>query len=126
MSEAMDVDVAPVAPETRGDVVEGGEEIPASQGGAPQRKKRFEIKKWTAVAFWAWDQKNETCAICRNFLMDGCIECASKSSEEMRCPRATGICNHSFHLHCISQWIKTRNSCPLDNKTWEMKEVNEL
>lgn len=118
MSEPMDIDITAEQKEQLGERKEASSN--------PQRKKRFEIKKWTAVAFWAWDQKNETCAICRNFLMDGCIECHTKSSEEMRCPRATGICNHSFHLHCISHWIKTRNSCPLDNKTWEMKEVNEI
>lgn len=91
------------------------------------KKKRFEIKKWTAVAFWSWDQTNETCAICRNHLMEPCIECQGKleagSTEHVHCPRAVGQCNHSFHLHCISTWISTRNSCPLDSAEWKLKEV---
>ena len=93
------------------------------------KKKRFEIKKWTAVAFWSWDQSNETCAICRNHLMELCIECQNKAdasvngSEDIKCPRAVGRCNHSFHLHCISTWIKNRNSCPLDSTEWAMKEI---
>jgi len=49
---------------------------------APQ--KRFEIKKWNAVALWAWgiiifhfinsliDIHVDNCAICRNHIMDPC------------------------------------------------------
>ncbi|GME96787.1 hypothetical protein B5S32_g1427 [[Candida] boidinii] len=104
-------------------------DVPADAEGSskPQQskpaKKRFEIKKWTAVAFWSWDRTNETCAICRNHLMEPCIDCAGKDSRN-KCPRATGVCNHSFHLHCISQWIKSRNVCPLDNSEWEVKTVD--
>lgn len=92
------------------------------------KKKRFEIKRWTAVAFWSWDQTNETCAICRNHLMEPCIECQGKNEDHgvgthIECPRAIGRCNHSFHLHCISTWIQTRNSCPLDSAEWSLKEV---
>ena len=28
-------------------------------------KKRFEVKKWNAVALWAWDIVVDNCAICR-------------------------------------------------------------
>lgn len=100
---------------------------PVPEQVIPQKKKRFEIKKWTAVAFWSWDQTNETCAICRNHLMEPCIECQDKvdntAGKRVKCSRAVGNCNHSFHLHCISTWIKTRNSCPLDSTEWKLKEV---
>ncbi|CAX42768.1 E3 ubiquitin-protein ligase complex Scf subunit, putative [Candida dubliniensis CD36] len=86
-------------------------------------KPRFEVKKWTAVAFWSWDMQIENCAICRNHLMEPCIECQPNSmnnnnntSEE--CIPAWGVCNHAFHLHCIRRWLKTRNACPLDNTDW--------
>ncbi|ODV85466.1 hypothetical protein CANARDRAFT_28264 [[Candida] arabinofermentans NRRL YB-2248] len=104
-------------------------DVPADKPAAPKpKKKRFEVKKWTAVAFWSWDRDNETCAICRNHLMEPCIECHSsggndRNGQKIECARAVGVCNHSFHLHCIDQWITKRNTCPLDSSDWTMKEV---
>ena len=53
-----------------------------------QVQKRFEVKKWNAVALWAWgkfisyfiqlltlliiDIHVDNCAICRNHIMDPC------------------------------------------------------
>ena len=49
-----------------------------------EAQKRFEIKKWNAVALWAWGKASyfkltltidihvDNCAICRNHIMDPC------------------------------------------------------
>ncbi len=48
------------------------------------RECRFEVKKWNACALWAWDIVVDNCAICRNHIMDLCIECqANQVSHHM-------------------------------------------
>lgn len=89
--------------------------------------RRFRVRKWTAIALWAYDISVDNCAICRNHIMDKCIECQSKQEarnvEGDDCVIAWGKCSHVFHMHCIHRWLNTRQVCPLDNRNWELKKV---
>ncbi|XP_039488921.1 RING-box protein 1B [Drosophila santomea] len=68
---------------------------------------------------WGWDVAVDNCAICRNHIMNLCIECqADPNANQDECTVAWGECNHAFHYHCIARWLKTRLVCPLDNKEW--------
>ncbi|KAI9479300.1 RING-box protein hrt1 [Coemansia sp. RSA 989] len=89
------------------------------------KRPRMVIKKWSAVALWAWDMDTDVCAICRNNNMELCIDCqadqGSKNADD--CTLAWGTCNHAFHHHCITRWLKTRQTCPLDNRTWDIQKL---
>ena len=42
-----------------------------------EKKARFEIKSWKAVALWSWNVTVENCAICRVHIMEPCIDCVA-------------------------------------------------
>ncbi|EDN06433.1 predicted protein [Histoplasma mississippiense (nom. inval.)] len=87
-------------------------------------KKRFEVKKWNAVALWAWDIVVDNCAICRNHIMDLWYRMSGKPkarSTTEECTVAWGIDVHDS-FHCISRWLRTRLVCPLDNRDWEFQK----
>jgi RING-box protein 1 len=63
--------------------------------------------------------KNEICAICRNNLLEKCIQCQVKTSID--CKSVLGCCGHGYHKCCIDKWCLTRSICPLDDQQWIVK-----
>ncbi|KAJ2758753.1 RING-box protein hrt1 [Coemansia nantahalensis] len=119
----MDVD----APGDRPEGAAAADKPKAGAAAGKAKGPRMEIKKWTSVALWAWDMDMDVCAICRNNNMELCIECqADQGTKDMEeCTLAWGICNHAFHVHCITRWLKSRNSCPLDNREWQYQKYGK-
>uniref|UniRef100_A0A8C3VUR1 Zinc finger RING-H2-type domain-containing protein n=1 Tax=Catagonus wagneri TaxID=51154 RepID=A0A8C3VUR1_9CETA len=71
-------------------------------------KKHFEVRNRNGVALWAWDVVANNSAICRNCTMDlsteyGANQAPATSEESVGAREA---CDHAFHLHCISSWLK--------------------
>jgi hypothetical protein len=59
------------------------------------------VKKWNAVALWAWDIVVDNCAICRNHIMDLCIECqANQVTTIAECLLVSQSC---YFIYCSSE-----------------------
>lgn len=63
----------------------GDEEVATKEEGSGKAKRRFEMKKWNAVALWTWDICVDNCAICRNHIMDMCIEAQANPDGALGC-----------------------------------------
>ncbi|MFH4983976.1 hypothetical protein AB6A40_010685 [Gnathostoma spinigerum] len=72
---------------------------------------------------WRWEIISENCALCRNHLTDTCVQCLDKKSGRMNdeCTVATGMCNHTFHFHCLCVWLEKQKICPLDKQEWDFQ-----
>ena len=79
----------------------------------PATGKRFEIKKWNAVAMWSWAICTDTCAICRNNLYEPSIEyqvchltCLGTLTLVIQmCSRPPSMLPQSHHLSACSSPI---------------------
>ena len=62
---------------------------------------------------------NDTCGICKEDNNNYCINCSSSGTTH--CDIVIGECGHAYHNHCLTEWLKMRRVCPLDNKVWVLK-----
>ena len=82
---------------------------------------RFNVSRIKLRGEWAFNVVNDTCAICRNNIMDKSIHCTVGSNDPNTCLPVMGKCGHCYHSDCINFWLNTRNVCPLCNQKWEYK-----
>jgi len=84
--------------------------------------ERVVVKKWNAVVFWSYAADNDNCAICHNALIIPCIMCEAEPNRAEECHPSWGMCSHGYHFHCITKWLKTRSTCPLDDEEFVFAE----
>jgi len=107
---------------------EGEDEADAKPGGL---KPQIIIKKFNAVAKWTQgDGMHTHCAICRNNLMDLCIEAhgCGKGCDEQNgtCLIAVGQCQHHFHNCCLSRFLKDHSTCPAcGGRDWVLHHLDK-
>jgi RING-box protein 1 len=80
--------------------------------------KEVKIKRLELCCNWNWNIHNDTCPICRNDIHEPSIS-NDQTNGKSNSKAVIGVCGHSFHYDCISNWLKTRNVCPLCNSKWE-------
>ncbi|KAK5992876.1 Anaphase-promoting complex subunit 11 [Cladobotryum mycophilum] len=72
------------------------------------------IKEWNTVATWRWDiPEDDVCGICQVHFDGTCPTCKYPGDD---CSLLSGKCGHSFHMHCIMEWIKqesAKGQCPM-------------
>lgn len=78
---------------------------------------QFGFKDFELVYYWTWDVANETCAICRNNLMD--------MDDTSRTLIVWGECGHAFHNNCMVQWTKNNPRCPLCQADWAISRIGQ-
>jgi RING-box protein 1 len=85
----------------------------------------IEPKKHQVVCMWSWNNVVDKCGICRNEIYDLCVECQANQGTPGtdECQVAWGVCNHTFHHHCISHWLRRQSICPLCSREWEYSKV---
>lgn len=74
---------------------------------------QINIRKVFAVSSWTWTSE-EICGICQQELNHMCSQC----EHPIQCKPCIGACTHSFHYHCVSQWLQNSKDCPMCRKAW--------
>ena len=89
-------------------------------------ENRCKILSWNTIAFWTWNIETKECNICRNHIMNSCVECINSKNKAVNesCKVVTGKCGCSFHYHCINNWSKSNSKCPYHTTVeWEFNIV---
>lgn len=68
---------------------------------------------------WRWKIKEDTCLICQQEFDTACHRCR----HPIECIPCIGLCAHTFHYHCITEWLETSKHCPLCRSQWEYRKI---
>jgi RING-box protein 1 len=81
------------------------------------------VRSVNGIYTWSRPILDNNCPICKEALENLCIRCLASSNENEDCYIAVGACSHKFHLHCINEWYKSKDFCPLCNNSWQIQEI---
>ena len=110
------------AKESKEEVSAAAASADSGSSSASTSGPRFEVK-WNAVAMWAWDIQVDTCAICRNHIMDPCIECQANTAatDAEDCVVAWECATTLFIFTAFLAGLRP-GKYALDNKDWEFQK----
>jgi hypothetical protein len=64
------------------------------------------------------------CIICRRSLFEPSYEMISDNKNILNDVEIViGKCGHIFHGDCLSSWLKTCDSCPIDKVKWSLHRI---
>ena len=106
-----------------------------AQAAAPSDERPVSLPL-TAISIAASASASGHCPICRNLLIERCINCAGCSAygaaePQLRqpgavrwqphdsCSLAFGRCGCVFHHHCLEPWTLRHDCCPVHEVAWQ-------
>ncbi|KAI5149820.1 anaphase-promoting complex subunit 11 [Enteropsectra breve] len=82
-------------------------------------EKKIQIINTYLKYEWKWKIKENICLICQQEFNVHCAKC----THPVECIPCTGQCTHTFHMHCLEEWLETSNKCPLCRSEWVCKKI---
>lgn len=70
---------------------------------------------------WKWKLKEEFCLICQQEFNVACNNC----EHPIKCVPVKGKCMHTFHSHCLNEWLHTNEGCPVCRASFEAEKLYE-
>ncbi|KAI4292011.1 anaphase-promoting complex subunit 11 [Pancytospora philotis] len=81
--------------------------------------ERIKVVKTHLKYAWSWNIKENTCMICQQDFATACQKC----KHPLECVPCIGECMHSFHYHCVTEWLETTKNCPICRSEWAYKKI---
>ena len=89
--------------------------------GAYSYKPDIEIAKYKNPSS---EQVSKECVICKRFLFEPSYETVSDNKNILNDVEIViGKCGHIYHGDCLTKWLKTSNTCPIDKVKWVLHRI---